>query len=251
MINTFGALAVLDRGITINWEDGATLHKIGAQVRYRTRESTASQLLRVSAGKRLSDDPLALIGADALLRATWTWREAGDGWAAQLAVLNTADHDLLIDSIDVIRIDSAFGGLFNLGAPPGLWRCAFEREGDPVWESYGDSAASANGFLRATRMLMQPSVSNRSSPPAVLIRALNAPVAPAPDVADGQALAVWSPEFRTELQLEFNGERFERFVARVRCDGALLGAGVTLAAPEFWVVSGDDAGEVWRLEFGD
>lgn len=251
MINTHGALAVLDRGITLNWDDGATLHKIGAQVRYRTRETTASQLLRVGAGKRLSDEPLALVGADALVRATWTWREAGDGWIVHMAVLNTADHDLLIDSIDAIRIDSAFGGLFNLGAPPGLWRCAFERDGDPAWESYGDSAASANGFTRAARMLVQPSVSNRSSPPAVLIRALSAPPAPAQDDADGQALSVWSPEFRTELQLEFNGERFERLTARVRCDGALLAAGVTLATPEVWIVSGDDAGELWRLGRGD
>ena len=41
MLNTTVAMALLDRGVTLNWDDGATLHKITAQARYHTQHSAS------------------------------------------------------------------------------------------------------------------------------------------------------------------------------------------------------------------
>jgi hypothetical protein len=248
LINTSGFPAVLDHHITINWDDGPTLHHIAAQVRYRFVDSTSGRTVRVKASQRYSDEPLSFMVLDDGLRASWVWQERGPGWTAQLAVQNDGDEDVLLDALDVIRIDSAFGGLFNMGAPPGLWQVSAEDAargllsapagaermdaGRGTAESWAPGTIAVDGFIRRRQLVVQPSVSNRSRPPAVMIRALGT----SPD------------ELPTEIRLEVNGERFERLSARVRADGLAIASGVVLASPEFWVVAGDDADELKRLE---
>ncbi len=253
MINTNGVLAVMDHHITINWDDGPTMHRIAAQVRYRATESATLRTMRISASQRYSDDPLSFVTMGDGLRASWIWQERGPGWTAQLSVMNEGADDVYLDALDVIRIDYAFGGLFNLGAPPGLWRVLLEgRRGllaapsrgehrpaesdDPAaeWESWSPATPTATGFARRCCLIVQPIASNRARPPAVMIRALD---------SDG-----FSSSVRTEIQLEVSGERFERLSARYRAEGMLLGAGASVASPEFWVVSGDDAWELRELK---
>ena len=126
MLNTNGVLAVLDHHVAINWDDGPTLLKMGAQVRYHTAESATTKLLRVNASQRYSDDPVSFGSANAEIRAMWVWQEHSAGWTAQLSVKNESEDELYLDALDVIRIDSGFGGVFSLGAPTGLWQCGFE-----------------------------------------------------------------------------------------------------------------------------
>jgi hypothetical protein len=240
MINTTGFMAVMDHGITINWDDGPTLHKIAAQVRYHTGENTSSATLRLTASQRYSDDPLTFMVMGGGLRATWVWQERSPGWTVQLAVQNDGEEDVYIDSLDVIRIDTAFGGLFNIGAPTGLWQAASESAGllaapadatsESQYESWSAGSTTANGFTRNREFIVQPSASNRSRPPALMIRALDA-----------------SAGMTTEIIVEMNGERFERAVARARTDGMLIANGVIIASPEFWIVAGDDVDELRRL----
>ncbi|MCS6846126.1 MAG: hypothetical protein RMN52_00250 [Anaerolineae bacterium] len=248
MINTNGVLAVMDHHITINWDDGPTMHRIAAQLRYHTAESATLRTARVNASQRYSDDPLSFMTTGDGLRASWIWQERGPGWTAQLAVTNEGEDDVYLDALDVIRIDYAFGGLFNLGAPPGRWRVRLEdvrgllvapgggdapaEHGDPAagWELWSPATLTATGFIRRRCLIVQPVASNRTRPPAVMIRALD---------DDSQPSSA-----RTEIQLEVSGERFERLSARYRTEGMLLGAGVSVASPEFWVVSGDDAEEL-------
>ena len=245
MLNTHVAMALLDRGVTLNWDDGATLHKITAQARYHTEHSASMQTLRIGAQQKVSDEPLTLTASDSALEAFWTWTERAPGWSAALVVRNKSESDLFIDALEVVRVDSAFGGVFGLGAPPGLWRCAAET--DPLaWEAWSDSAGSAGGFTRQTVLVVQPSMSNRSVPPAVMIRALGAGPAPTADDT-GLAVALPATGIPTEVRLEVTGERFERFAARARADGLLLAPGVSLASPEFWIVAGDDAAELLGL----
>jgi len=239
MLNENGVLTMLDRGITINWDDGPTLHKITAQVRYHTGQSATAQSLRVTATQPYSDEPLTFKQADAALQAVWVWQARGAGWSTQLAITNTSDMDVYVDALEIMRIDSAYGGVFNLGAPPGLWRCA--REGDAeqngalAWEAWAETTASAGGFARARSLIVQPAVSNRSRPPAVLI-AVNSSTAQLP----------------VEMRLECSGERFERLTARNRADGTLVGAGAMLHSAELWIASGDDAEELrqWAQQAG-
>ncbi len=252
MINANGILAVMDHHITINWDDGPTMHRIAAQLRYHTAESATIRTARINASQRYSDTPLSFMTTGDGLRASWIWQERGLGWTAQLAVRNEGEDDVYLDALDVIRIDYAFGGLFNLGAPPGLWRVSLEDvsgllvapsgdEGVPAdrnasvasgWESWSPAMPTASGFARRRCLIVQPTVSNRTRPPAVMIRAL------------GEDSI--SQDARTEIRLEVSGERFERLVACYRTEGMLLGAGVSVASPEFWIVSGDDAEELKR-----
>ncbi len=248
MLNASGVLAVLDHHLTINWDDGPTLHKISAAVRYHRANETNTQVLRVGASQRCSDEPLAFIVARDGVRATWIWREVEAGWCAQLVVVNEDSEEIYVDSLDVLRVEYGFGGLFNVGAPPGLWRCARELVGNEAgeqmvasasaqplfgesleWEDWGASIGDALGFARRRGLLLQPTMSNRSRPPALMVRALS-----------GAALPV-------EIRLETTAERFDRFLARNRTDGLRLGGGVSLASSEFWVVCGDDANELARL----
>jgi hypothetical protein len=249
MLNTGGALAVMDHHVTINWDDGPTLHRIAAQVRYHTAESAMLRTLRINASHRYSDEPLSFMALEDALRVAWIWQARQPGWTAQLAVTNQGEDDVFLDALEVIRLDYAAGGLFNLGAPPGLWRVRVEEDlrpalpgaeasspsgpstSPPRWESW--SPAMSGGFVRQRCFIVQPTVSNRTHPPALMIRALDL------DAPPGSG--------RVEIQLEATGERFERFTARYRTEGWLLGAGASLASPQFWVVAGDDAEELCRL----
>ncbi|NJM40635.1 MAG: hypothetical protein HC853_07640, partial [Anaerolineae bacterium] len=224
MLNLNGVLAVLDHHLAINWDDGPTLLKMGAQVRYHTSESATSKVLRVNASQRYSDEPLSFGSANADIRAMWVWQERANGWTAQLSVKNESGggvdgddgDDLYLDALEIIRIDSGFGGVFSLGAPTGLWQCSVENlllgsgDGSQVsgtfqWDSWSLNTSTASGFTRSKEMVIQPSASNRSHPPALLFRVLGG--------ADGPA---------TELNLELTGEKFERFTARLRCEGMLI-----------------------------
>ncbi len=271
MLNRTGVLAVLDHGITLNWEDGPTLHRMTAQVRYHTDASATQQLVRVFAtqhvgGEETEDSEGAGLAGltfmqEDVLRVTWNWlelslaseaegaAEAADYWAAQLSVINGAEEAVYLDSLDVIHIDSAYSGQFNLGAPPGLWRCARERDAptgdigtvdELTWEAWSESTSSAGGFSRTGELLVQPTLSNRSRPPAVVISELAAEGGS----AEGGAATVDLP---TEIKLEINGGRFERLVARQRTDGALLPPGEAVVSSRFLVASGDDAAELRRL----
>lgn len=248
MLNTQGAMAVLDRAVTVNWSDGPTLHKITAQVRYHTANTATIQVLRIGAQQKVADDPLTLFAADSAIEAHWRWTERGPGWRVQVVVRNRSDSDLFLDALDALRIDAAFGGLFNLGAPPGLWRCA--TADDPtVWETWSDSAATAGGFVRSSGMVIQPSASNRSKPPAFAVRALSpdfdTPEMPADEA--GSAELPPAADMIAEFRLDFSGERFERFTARARAEGLRLGPGVAVASPEFILAAGDDAAELLSL----
>ena len=242
MFNTNGVLAIMDHHLTINWEDGPTVHRIAAQVRYHTAEAATIRTMRVNASQRYSDDPLSFVTTGDGLRAAWIWKERGPGWTAQLAVANEGEDDVYLHALDVIRVDYAFGGLFNLGAPPGLWQVSLEEvrgllsspaqeAGAPArLESEAWSPAASGGFVRRRCMIVQPAVSNRTRPPAVMIRVLDADAIP--------------PTARTEIHLEASGERFDRLTARYRTEGMLLGTGASVASPEFWIVAGDDAEEL-------
>lgn len=250
MINHAGFFAILDRGITLNWEDGPTLHKFSAAVRYHLADSATTRTLRLGASNRYSDDPLAFVATDDGLRATWVWQERPPGWTAMLAVDNESGQDLFLDSLDVLRLDYELGGLFNIGAPPGLWRCRVElAEGvsgllpagtppqahvsaqvESGWEFWSLGTTTASGFVRNRELVVQPTASNRNRPPAVMIRALRG-----------------AHDLPTEIRLEISSERFERLVARCKTDGMPLASGVSVASPLFWVVAGDDAEELQRL----
>jgi len=238
MLNKTGVLAVLDRGVTINWDDGPTLHRITAQVRYHTASMATTQLVRVLATQKISEDPLAFIQEDGL-KVIWTWIEGDDGdeatyWVAQLAVTNDTDEMVYLDALDVIRIDSAYSGQLNLGAPTGLWQCARAND-DPSldWEAWSQTTASAGGFTREGLLLVQPVVSNRSHPPALVVRA---------DATDE------SGHLPVEIRLEMNGERFERLIAQNRADGSPLAPGITMVSTRFMVASGDNALELRGLK---
>jgi len=248
MLNTGGALTVMDHHVTINWDDGPTLHRIAAQVRYHTTDSATLKTIAVNASHRYSDEPLSFMILEDALRIAWIWKERPPGWTAQLAVTNQGEDEVYLDVLEVIRVDYAAGGLFNLGAPPGLWQVLFEEDARPLlrspsaealssleqpmppprWESW--SPAMSGGFIRRQCFIIQPTASNRTRPPALMIRALE---------PEGAA--------RIEIHLEANGERFERVTARCRTEGLLLGAGAGLASPEFWIVAGDDAEELRQL----
>jgi hypothetical protein len=248
MLNTTGRLAVMDHGVTLNWEDGPTLHRMTAQVGYHTAMSPTAQPLRMRVLATTSHegdgDPFTFTQTDESIRAEWTWREgipthapseAVLHWVVQLAVTNLTDQDLFLDTLDVIRIDAAYAGQFNLGAPPGLWRCADESfPTDVRWEAWSQSAASAKGFRRSHELLVQPSMSNRTRPPALLVR-----------VAD--ATTELAQPVPTEIALEMSGERFERMTARTVGAGARLAANSTFASAWFLLASGDDVGELRGL----
>lgn len=250
MINTSGFLAVLDHHITINWDDGPTMHRIAGQVRYRVAGNDTVRTLRVNASQRYSDEPLSFMVMSDGVRASWVWQERGPGWTAQLAVQNDGEEDVLLEALDVVRVDAAFGALFNIGAPPGLWLVRPEEamrrllpgatmEGEvespaSAPEAWAPGTPTADGFVRRRTLIVQPSVSNRSLPPAVMVRVLG-------DIP---------AELPTEIQLQANGERFDRLIARVNARGLVIASGVGLASPDFWIVSGDDAQELAHLEAG-
>ena len=283
MLNRTGVLAVMDHGVTLNWEDGPTLHRMTAQVRYHTATSATQQLMRVQATQPY--DELTFVEQD-VVRAAWSWQELNlqademgsvDYWVAQLDVTNTSDETVYLDTLDVISIESAYSGQLNLGASPGQWRCARETPDHEItWQALSDSTLSNGEFADESELLLQPSLSNRSKPPALLIRVLrerssrgvagqseahtsNPREDTDPQPSRGllpqseehtdiprEDIAL-QPNLPTEIKLEISGGRFARLVARLHADGYALAAGDTLTSARFLVISGDDAGELRTL----
>jgi hypothetical protein len=242
MLNLSGVFAVLDHGVTLNWDDGPTLHKISAQVRYHTAESSSSKTLRVTASSRYSDDPVSFVAIQDGLRASWVWQERDPGWTTHLSVVNEGEDDIYLDALDILRIDTVFGGLFNIGAPPGLWQVSGdeptallaaptgEDSRDTPVDSLSSSPATLAGFRRSRELIVRPSASNRSTPPALLFRVLDA-----------------ASTLPTELVIEANGERFERFYARYKTAASMIANGAGLITPEIWIAAGDDVAELKNL----
>lgn len=236
MLNVTGVLAVLDRGITINWDDGPTLHRITALVRYHTAADTTIQSVRLYAALKLTEDPLAFV-QEGELKITWTWLEGStvddsdtSFWSVQLAVTNQSEDEVFLDAMDAIRIETALAGQFNLGASPGLWRCVREGAGDLIdWESSADF-----GYRRESCLIVLPVRSNRTHPPALLVR-----------VDDDQQTE--SGRLPVEIQLDLSGEHFVRLIAGNRADAAHLAPGVTIVSSRFIIASGDDALELKHL----
>lgn len=225
MLNRAGTLTPGERGVTLSWEDGPRLARIGAQARYHTPHAASVQTLRISV-----TDPRTV--RDSTLEARWVWRAEDAGWRVHLEVHNVGDAPIFLDALEPLRIDSAFGGALNLGAPSGLWRCA---RGDGAWECWSDNAAATGGFSRSGRMLMQPAASNRSHPPALLFVTHTSGGVGAPESS--------SCDFRVDL----SGERFERFTALTRVDGLPLAPGEAACSPSVCLVVGDDAAELLNL----
>ena len=96
--------------------------------------------------------------------------------------------------------------LFNLGAPAQSWQ------------------------LQTTRgqLLLQPPASDRSSPPAVMFRAI------------GDAPTV-------QMTLDIGTAKFERLVIAHDLGNTKLAPAVTLASPEIWVIAGDNQQELLDL----
>jgi hypothetical protein len=226
MVNTQGVMAVLDHHIGINWDDGPTLLRIGAQVRYRFGAFGGLNTLRVNASARSSDEPLCFETHNHDIRATWTWRELSDGFSAQLSVSNAGDEPLLLEAVDILRIDAVFGGQLNLGAPATLWRIARAGKGMPRWEVLRSGETNFNSPGGA---LIQPVASNRSAPPCLHLRRL-----------PGEGPAVL-------ISVVTQQESFQCFTAGCMLNNQPLAAGVAQSFPEVWIVCGDDARELAGL----
>ncbi len=216
MINTSGFLSVIDHGMTLHWEDGPTLHKMVAQVRYRMAEDAQSPLetLRVGTSQRCAEwDEEAegvqcFVAANSAVSAQWLWREAGAGWAIKLNVRNIGEDTLFVDGLDLILIDAQRNGLFRLGTSPDLWQMH-----------------TAAGLL-----IVQPAkaaTARDSNPPAVMFRAMTPqPVA---------------------LQMKIIETQFIAFTASQEPKTHSLAANETLTTDELWVAAGNDIEELQQL----
>ncbi len=227
MLNTNGVLAILDHHIGLNWDDGPTLLRVAAQVRYRFGAFAGVHTLRVTASSRCGDDPQCFNARNNDISAVWTLTEVPPGYAAQLAITNCGDDDVVLEGCDVVRIDAAYGGIFNLGAHPALWRVAHNAPGQLKWEQLMGDAAQ---ITRDDLLLLQPSASNRGALPALRFSTLA-----------GEARRL------TRFELQASPDKFERFCASVPLDGMLLAPGVTIVTPEVWIVAGDDVRELRAL----
>ncbi len=213
MINTSGFLSVIDHGVTVHWENGPTLHKMVAQVRYRLAEDVESPLevLRVGASQRCADWDADAEGAQCFVAANhdvsaqWLWREAGAGWAAQLIIRNIGEAAIFADGLDIILIDAQRNGLFRLGTTPDQWR-----------------TQTAPGVLA-----VQPLASDQGRQPAILLRALT-PIRILP----------W---------LETTNTQFLRFSARQEMHAQALSANEVVSSANIWIVAGDDIDELLQL----
>ncbi len=210
MINSSGFFSVIDHGVTINWDDGPTLHRMLAQVRYRETETGPLLTLRVGASQRCAewdDENIdCFVAANGNLSAQWLWRELDSGWVTSLSVRNISEDNVYIESLDMIRIEATSNGLFNLGAPAQSWQ------------------------LQTTpgQLLVQPPASDRSSPPALLLHTI------------GDAPTV-------QMTLDIGTAKFERLVIAHDLGNTKLAPDVTLASPEIWVIAGDNQQELLDL----
>ncbi|MCS7088984.1 MAG: hypothetical protein NZL91_09850 [Thermoflexales bacterium] len=232
MVNPNARLTVIEHSITLNWDDGPTLHKLIAQVRYHRAGSVIARTMRVLAAHYTGEPAFDFQRMEDNLEVHWQWRALGEGWCAQLGVRNTGEEDVFVDSLEVLCVEHAMGGQFNLGAPPGLWQCAHEGSTaeELTWEMWAPGTSTGEGFVRRAELLIYPLVSNRTRPPALLIRAL----------PSAQPLP-------TELRVNMGGERFDRLIARCKTDGLPLMPSEAVRSPWFWLVSGDDPAELLRL----
>jgi hypothetical protein len=227
MINLNGVLAVLDRHITLNWDDGPTLMRISAQVRYQHASATAgdgdqTRTLSVTASSRCSDEPLCFnaTSADGALSATWTWLDDPPGFACSLVLSNSGDDDLRVIAVDVLRIDAKSGGILALGAPASDWRIGIP--GDLTAPQ--PTTALIRADPRPSHVLLQPAQSDRSRPPALCISAASA-----------------------QFALQTDAGRFTSLVATIAFEGQLLAPGIALSTPDVRIFAGDDGQELLAL----
>ena len=228
MFNSSFTVAALDHRITLNWDDGPTLMRIEGQARYRMDESSAHLSLRVTAASVVCDEPLCVESRNAALRAVWAWRAADAGCVAQLTLSNIGVEDVLVESCDLLRIDALYGGLFNVGAPPGLWRVL--NPGGHARAAAGWQAWAGAPFERDQMLLISPSASNRSAGTALRFRVL-----------PGESARP------VRFMLQTSGERFERFSALCMLEEMRLAPGAAWTSPEIEIACGDDAGELAAL----
>jgi hypothetical protein len=228
MLNPNGVLAVLDRHITLNWDDGPTLMRIGAAIHYRVEAGAGHEpddangeprTLLINASSRCGDDPPCFNAFNERdgISATWTWTELPPGYAAQLTISNIGEADLRLVAIDLLSIDGARGGVFNLGAPAS------------TWTTISDASETATALQTRDgkrEFVVLANETTRSRPTAI-------------------AFAVPAETFGAQFSLDHADARFQAFRVRVRFDEPrLLGEGALIALPEVRIASGDDAREL-------
>jgi len=151
-------LSVIDHGITINWEHGPTLHKLLAQVRYRSVSDDAADTpvitMRIGASQRCAEatddveDAYCFAASNGDLAAQWIWQAHQSGWSTNLILRNISDESIAIEAIDLVRID-AQTGLFTLGAPVTAWQMAMEPGQLRVWATQSDRGEPMAVYLEA------------------------------------------------------------------------------------------------------
>jgi hypothetical protein len=245
MLNATGVLATMDHGLTLNWEDGPTLLRMTARVSYRYAGDASALDVRVLADHRLGDEPLSFLHEENAIRAAWIWREVPISqdldsgiryWTTQLSVTNISQEDIHLDSLEALRIDYAYSGQFNLGAPASEWRIASDQqEGTIAWENWSQSADNTQATTHFRNLLIQPATSNRTRPPAIMVRALE-------DDAHTP-----SGSLPVEIELTTKAGIFQSLVARNRTDGIPLSSNITIVSSEFLIAAGDNAEELRHL----
>jgi hypothetical protein len=224
MLNHNGMLAVLDRHITLNWDDGPTLMRIGAEVRYQVAgiddDDDPQRTLMINASSRCGDDPPCFnaFNEDDGITATWTWVDGVPTFSSQLTIGNIGDDDLRLTCVALVAIDGARNGVFNLGAPPSLW------------STLSDDAQASSQALAAPdgsrTFVVYCDASTRSRPTAL-------------------AFAVRGDTLGARFELRTAQDRFQALRVAIDFSPArLLGAGATMALPEVLITSGDDPREL-------
>lgn len=183
-------LSVMDHGITINWEQGPTLHKVLAQVRYRhSQEADAPVLtMRVGASQRCAEVSADLeemhcfAASNGDLAAQWIWQAKELGWVAMLVVRNVSDEAIWLEAADIVRID-AQTGLLSLGAPATDWHTEHAAAQLRIW----------------------PTQSDRGEPTAVILKALPSDEPPQPQRLDEIAVGQHQDQAR-EDEVEFDDD---------------------------------------------
>jgi hypothetical protein len=225
MLNPNGVLAVLDRHITLNWDDGPTLMRIGAAIRYRVARSDSPdhddepRTLSINASSRCGDDPPCFNAFNERdgISATWTWTETPPGYAAQLGISNIGENDLELLGIDLLSIDGARGGVFNLGAPAANWSTISD-------DAESSTALQTSGGRR--ELVVLATETTRSRPTAL-------------------AFVVPADAFNARFALDRQDGRFHTLQVSILFDAPrLLGEGAVIALPEVRIASGDDAREL-------
>lgn len=232
MINPNARFTVLEHCITLNWDDGPTLHKLIAQVRYHRPGSVTARTLRVFATHYAGEPCVAFQRREEDLEVHWEWCALGGGGApVSKSAMRAAKKCLWIRSTCSTSSTPQAGSSTSVRRPgygSVLWRAAWLRV-ERLLGKCGRRAQEQAKGLHAVLSCWYPTVSNRTRPPALLIRALPS-ASPLP----------------TELRLNLNGERFERLTARCKTDGLLLAPGETVRSAWFWLLSGDDPAELLR-----